>query len=100
MVNNLRILTAAERDVSEAFAWYENRQSGLGFEFFRAVDARLHSIQRNPEMSGFVDPPYRMASVRRFPYVILYTYLDDAITIYAVFHTAQDPQKWRERLPE
>jgi plasmid stabilization system protein ParE len=69
--SSLRILAAAERDLSEAFAWYEARQPGLGFEFMRAVDARIHSIQRAPEMCGFIERHYRCAIVRRFPYVIL-----------------------------
>lgn len=98
MAASLLILSAAERDISEAFAWYESHQSGLGFEFVRAVDARICSIQRAPEACGFVEHPYRSAIVRRFPYTILYTYDEETITIYAVFHTSQDPQKWRNRL--
>lgn len=100
MANSLLILAAAERDISEAFAWYENRQSGLGFDFLRAVDARIHSVGRTPELCGFIENPYRSAIVRRFPYVVLYTYHKNTVTIYAVFHTSQDPQKWRDRLPQ
>jgi plasmid stabilization system protein ParE len=99
MANSLLILSAAERDISEAFAWYEDRQSGLGFEFLRAVDARIRFIQRAPEMCGFIERQYRSVIVRRFPYMILYAYAEDTVTIYAVFHTSQDPQKWRARLP-
>lgn len=96
---SLRVLNAAECDISEAFAWYENRQSGLGVQFLRAVDVRIHSIQRSPETCGFAAAPYRSALVRRFPYAILYTYCENVVTVYAVFHTARDPQKWRERIP-
>jgi plasmid stabilization system protein ParE len=99
MANSLLILPAAERDISEAFAWYESRQSGLGFEFLRAVDARIRSIERTPKMYGCIERQYRTAIVRRFPYMVLYTYGENTITIYAVFHTARDPQKWRDRLP-
>jgi plasmid stabilization system protein ParE len=99
--SSLRILSAAEREVAEAFAWYEARQPGLGFEFMRAVDARVYSIRRSPEMCGFIQRPYRCAIVRRFPYMIVYRYSndDDTVIVYAVFHTAQDPDKWRLRLP-
>ena len=24
---------------------------------------------------------------------------EDTVAVYAVFHTSQDPQKWRDRLP-
>jgi plasmid stabilization system protein ParE len=99
MANSLLILAAAERDISEAFSWYENRQSGLGFEFLRAVDARIRSIERTPEMFGLIERQYRCALIRRFPYMILYKYHENTITIYAVFHTAREPQKWRDRLP-
>jgi plasmid stabilization system protein ParE len=98
MATKLLILSAAERDISAGFAWYENRQLGLGFEFLRAVDARLRAIERAPEMCGFIERQYRGALVRRFPYMVLYTYDEDTITIYAVFHTSQDPHKWQDRL--
>jgi plasmid stabilization system protein ParE len=99
MANSLLILSAAERDLSEAFAWYENHQSGLGLDFLRAVDARVCSIEHTPEICGFIERHYRSAMVRRFPYMILYTYSEGIVTIYAVFHTSQDPHKWRSRLP-
>jgi len=99
MANSLRILAAAERDLAEAFGWYEARQPGLGLEFLRAVDARIRSIQRNPEMCGFIEEEYRCAMVRRFPYMILYVDRNDTVTVYAVFHTSRDPLKWRNRLP-
>jgi hypothetical protein len=34
----------------------------------------------------------------RFPFEIFYELTVDSITIYAVFHCSQDPQKWRKRL--
>ena len=90
MVAKLRILATAEADIDEAFKWYEQRQAGLGSEFMRAVDARIRAIQRNPDMSGFVERHYRRALVRRFPFAILYAYVNDIVTVYAVFHTSQD----------
>lgn len=41
---------------------------------------------------------YRRALIRRFPYAIFYEYLADTIYIYSIFHTAQNPDKWRQRL--
>lgn len=42
---------------------------------------------------------YRRVLVRRFPYAIFYEISGDAVTVFAVFHTARDPGKWRSRLP-
>jgi plasmid stabilization system protein ParE len=100
MAAKLLILAAAEHDVDEAFEWYERRQTGLGYEFLRALDARLHFIQRNPEMCGFAERHYRRALIRRFPYAVLYTFSEETVTIYAVFHTSQDPHKLQTRLPK
>jgi hypothetical protein len=31
--------------------------------------------------------------VRPFPYTVFYEYTDEVVTVYGVFHTAQDPDK-------
>jgi plasmid stabilization system protein ParE len=100
MAARLLILAAAEGDIDEAFTWYERRQAGLGHEFLRAVDARIRAVQRSPEMCAFAERHYRRALVRRFPYTILYTFSEQTVTIYAVFHTSQNPEKLRTRLPK
>lgn len=88
----------AEFDLDEAYAWYESQRVGLGEDFLRRVDACLQSIRRRPLMYAIVEENYRRAIVRRFPYAIFYEYVDDRITIYAVFHSARDPNKWKQRL--
>ena len=99
MVEKLILLPRAEEDIAEAYAWYQERQPGLGEEFLRCVDARLLSIQRNPEMYALAHESYRRALLRRFPYAVFYEVLEDSITVYSVFHCSQDPEKWRKRLP-
>jgi plasmid stabilization system protein ParE len=99
MASKLILLSAAEQDIDEAYAWYEGRGQGLGDAFLRAVDARIAAILRNPEMCEVVYKQYRRAIVRRYPYVILYRYESSTVTIYSVFQTSQQPRKWRRRLP-
>jgi len=93
------IAPEAEQDLCEAYAWYEERRFGLGEEFLSSVDACIQSICRNPEISEIVHESYRRALVRRFPYAVYYEYLDGLVTVYCVFHTARNPEKWRRRLP-
>ncbi len=99
MTERAIILPEAERDMREAYAWYEERRRGLGEEFLRCVDACILAIRRNPEMSAFACQNYRRALVRRFPYAIFYEFQEDTVVIYSVFHCSQDPEKWRRRLP-
>ncbi|MFC1835322.1 hypothetical protein ACFL2Q_11400 [Thermodesulfobacteriota bacterium] len=42
---------------------------------------------------------YRRALMRRFPYTVFYDYEEDRLTVYGVFHTSRDPNKWRKRVP-
>jgi len=99
MVENLILVPRAEWDVAQGYAWYQERQPGLGEEFLRSVDACLLSIRRNPEMHEFAHESYRRALLRRFPYAVFYEFVGNAVTVYSVFHCSQDPKKWRERLP-
>jgi plasmid stabilization system protein ParE len=88
----------AEQDIAEAYAWYEGRRAGLGEEFLGCVDACIEAICRTPELHEVVHENYRRGLVRRFPYAVFYEYASDTVTIYCVFHTARDPDKWRQRL--
>jgi plasmid stabilization system protein ParE len=96
--NKLIVVPSARQDIAEAFGWYEQRQSGLGDEFLRRVEACFQSILGSPELYEVVHEDYRRALVRRFPYAVIYEPCPDEIVVYAVFHAAQDPQKWLRRL--
>jgi plasmid stabilization system protein ParE len=43
---------------------------------------------------------YRRSLIRRSLYAIFYECADGRVTVYAVFHTSRDPEKWRQRLPQ
>ncbi len=98
MVEHLRILPEAVADAGEAYLWYEERRPGLGQEFLDCVDACVEIIRRNPELFEIVHENYRRALVRRFPYVVFYEYAGGSVTVYAIFHSAQSPEKWRKRI--
>lgn len=88
-----------EQDIAQAYDWYEKCRYGLGEEFLSCIEACVQRICRTPELHAKVHEDYRRVLVRRFPYAIFYEYAGGTVTIYCVFHTARDPQKWRERLP-
>ena len=94
----LVVALEAEADTLEAYAWYERRRAGLGEEFLSSVDACMESIRRQPDMYPVVHERYRRSLVRRFPYAVFYERSESTVTIYAVFHTSRDPDKWRQRL--
>jgi len=99
MAAKLIIAPEADQDVADAFGWYEGRRLGLGEEFLSCVDASIQTIRRALEMHPVVHETYRRALVRRFPYAIFYEHVGETVTVYSVFHTSRDPDKWRQRLP-
>lgn len=99
MAADFIIAPEVELDISEAYGWYEGHRSGLGEEFLSCVDACIQKIRRTPDVYAKVHEEYRRALVRRFPYAVFYEYKEGTVTLYCVFHTARDPEKWRQRLP-
>jgi plasmid stabilization system protein ParE len=99
MVADLIVAPEVEADVGEAYDWYEGHRRGLGEDFLGCVDACVQQLRRMPEMHAKVHEDYRRALVRRFPYAVFYEYTQATVTVYCVFHTSRDPEKWRERLP-
>jgi plasmid stabilization system protein ParE len=99
MIAELVIASEIEQDILEAYSWYEDRRSGLGEEFLSCVDACIEAICRTPEMHVVVHENYRRGLVRRFPFAIFYEYAAATVTVYGVFHTSRNPDKWRQRLP-
>jgi hypothetical protein len=95
------LVPEAKADVADAYLWYEDQSLGLGIEFLRCVEVALLSIQRTPLIYPVVHESYRRALLRRFPFAIFFE-IDAASNrciVYSGFHCAQDPEKWRGRVP-
>jgi plasmid stabilization system protein ParE len=89
---------AAEADLQDAYDWYERRQPGLGVEFIGEIDRCISNIVSEPKMYPVVHKSVRQAPVRRFPYCVMYSVLDEEIVVFATFPAARDPKVWRGRL--
>jgi plasmid stabilization system protein ParE len=99
MAAELLLTPEAELDIAEAYAWYEERRIGLGEDFLGAVDSCLQAVVRQPATRPVVYEGYRRSLVRRFPYAVFYEVQEPStVIVYAVFHTARDPEKWHLRL--
>ena len=99
MAAELIMAPEAEQDVAEAYGWYEAQRTGLGEEFLTRVDACIQAICRTPEMHATIHENYRRGMVRKFPYAVFCEHAAGKVTVYCVFHTSQNPDKWRSRLP-
>ncbi|MCB2181059.1 MAG: type II toxin-antitoxin system RelE/ParE family toxin [Desulfobulbaceae bacterium] len=98
MAVELIVAPEAQQDIEEAYGWYEQRRPGLGEDFLSCVDAGIQTICRLPLSYPQIYEEYRRALVRRFPFAVFYEYTSGVVYIYSIFHTSQNPDKWRIRL--
>jgi len=100
-VKPLRFQREATDELDEAVAWYNSQQAGLGLAFFGSVQLVLDSIIANPK-SGFCKgkKSYRFCPTERFPYVVYWLEVNDAIRILAIAHAKRRPNYWRHRISE
>jgi plasmid stabilization system protein ParE len=88
----------AERDIIEARRWYEARQTGVGDEFLVEIDRVLGLIERNPTGYAILRRQTRKVSLRRFPYIVLYTARGSDIFVVGIIHQSRDPKVMRARI--
>ncbi len=88
---------AAERELLEAYAWYEEKRRGLGEEFRTCVEAAVEQIRREPLAQAVVHSDIRRLFTRRFPYGVFYVVEPERIVVLAVFHARRDPRIWQHR---
>jgi plasmid stabilization system protein ParE len=93
-----RIWPDAERDIAEAYRWYEEQRIGLGADFLLCIEEGLAKIQRAPEACPVVHKNVRRLLIERFPYGIFYAVEQPVIIVLAVFHERRDPATWRSRI--
>jgi hypothetical protein len=100
---NLRVLSPALEEIATAAAWFDTQRSGLGLEFWRAVDDTLNRIEKRPlefGRSDFASPErdLRFAIVRRFNHVIHFLVESDEVQVAAVAHATRRPGYWIRRI--
>jgi toxin ParE1/3/4 len=94
----LRLLPEAKSEFDDAADWYEGRKAGLGVEFIAEIRKTLTMIASLPRIHAVVHGKARKATVRRFPYIVVYREEPDEIVVIAVFHTSRDPSVWKDRI--
>jgi toxin ParE1/3/4 len=91
----LKIRPIAESDVAHSRDWYEERRDGLGDDFVEAFNELCQRICADPQLFAVAERNVRRGKLRRFPYVVYYRVVDQAIEILAVLHGSRDPRTWK-----
>lgn len=89
---NLRILTAASRDLVKGKKFYERQEEGLGGYFLDTLYSDIDSLILYAGIHRKIRGYHCMFS-KRFPYAVYYKAEANEIRVYRVMDCRQDPRK-------
>jgi toxin ParE1/3/4 len=93
----VRLTPEAEADLTDAYAWYQDRGESLAGDFLVSFESLLEAIERHPESFPEVHNHVRRALIRRFPYAVFYLLNASGPVVLGVFHARRNPAKWKRR---
>ena len=88
----------ADRELAQAVEWYKGRDLRVAADFIETVERILRAIQNNPFQYQAIEGNIRRATMRHFPYKIVYLVTETELIVVSCFHTARDPNLLRDRL--
>lgn len=94
----IRFLEAAQEEVDDAAAYYEEREEGRGHDFLDELDRAIRRIKSFPLASTEIEPGIRRCLLARFPYGIIYGIDEDLVVVIAVSHLHRQPRYWVDRI--
>jgi plasmid stabilization system protein ParE len=96
-VKRLELRLEARAEFLDAIRWYEAERTGLGARFEGEVDRVLTRIQASPQQFPEIEPGYRRAFLRGFPYAVFFAASTDQTVVLAVLHFHRNPETWKSR---
>ena len=95
---NLVIKQEAKTEITEAYEWYESKQHKLGKRLISVLDNYFSTIKKSPKQFPKVLNNMRQATIKKFPYIIIFEIENNEIIVFAVFHSSQNPEKWESKI--
>ena len=89
---------AASAELNQGVDYYEECESGLGYEFLEEVYATIARMLKYPHAWSQFSGRTRRCLAKRFPYSVIYQVKEDHIRILAVAHAHRRPRYWLNRL--
>ena len=91
---SVQFAPAAERDVSDGFAWYEARNKTAANGFRDEVLEAVEYLASNPTLKPTTDRDDSKLVLKRLPYSVIYVANGTVITIIAIAHFKRKPDCW------
>ncbi|MHA1673143.1 MAG: type II toxin-antitoxin system RelE/ParE family toxin [Promethearchaeota archaeon] len=99
-MKSVTILEEAETEMNNSAEFYNQKVSGLGYDFLEAIEESITIIQKYPKRWKFIEDNIQKYNIRRFPFSLHYNYNESAnkITIISIAHQKRLPGYWRNRV--
>jgi plasmid stabilization system protein ParE len=94
MTWKLVVRLLARLQIAEAADWYDSQSIGAGDKFLHALDSRVEAICQNPYQYQSLRGELRRATLRPFPYMVIYAVQGDEVVILRCIHGRRDPRQW------
>lgn len=85
-------------DIQTAVAWYQKRSTKAALDFIEELNRATQTISEAPERWPSGKNNTRRFLLWRFPFAVIYSEQDSAITVWAVAHGSRRPEYWKSRL--
>ena len=96
--HNLIIKEEAKTEIINAYNWYESKQNKLGERLISVLDDYFSIIKKSPKQFPKVLNDMRQATIKNFPYIIIFKIENNDVIVFAVFHSSQNPEKWKSKI--
>ena len=97
MISSVSFHEWAEVELNEVAQFYESEVAGLGFAFLSEVEHTIREIREYPEAAPIILKSVRKKLLRRFPYGVMYSVVNDTVRILAIASQKRRPFYWRGR---
>ncbi len=87
----------AETDIREAFAWYRKNRPHRLPDLVDDLDAAFARLLEAPESHPLQHRTLRRLLLKKFPYGVYYSIVDDVIVVVAIYHAKRNPADLLER---
>ena len=88
----------AIEEAREARRWYARRSPDVAEQFMDELDRAVEQVAAAPDRWPTYEHGTRVYQLQRFPYLLVYLRLGEALQIIAVAHGKRRPGYWKRRL--
>ncbi len=94
----VQFLGLAQKELDDAFDYYEYQQADLGYHIVQEVYNMIGLIKSYPLGWSSISENTRRCLVKTFPYGVIYQKREDIILVVAIANLHRKPNYWVERI--